>query len=178
MMVRGWTAALALTGVLAFAPAHALDDSEIDRWLESMQELQSWGESQEDLAADEYTPEGPEDMDFERMLAQSAQQHEEVRAIIRSHGYQDVGEWSRVGGRIYRALMAVEMQGSGDMRGQMEQAMQQLEDNPNISDEQKQQFRQQMERQMEQIAGMYEDVPEEDIRAVQRRRQDLQRIME
>lgn len=178
MMVRGWTAALALIGVLAFAPANALDDSQIDRWLESMQELQSWGESQEELPADEYTPEGPEDMDFERMLSQSAQQHEEVREIIRSHGYQDVGEWSSVGGRIYRALMAVEMQGSGDMQGQMEQALQELENNPNIPDEQKEQFRQQMERQMEQIAGMYEDVPEEDIRAVQRRREDLQRIME
>ena len=178
MFKRSLVCLLAIVGVLMFGQAKALDDAAIDRWLTTMEELQAWGDRQEELDDDDFQADDPQDFDFEQILAETAREHEEAREIIQRNGYDDVAQWASDGGRIFHAMMAVQMEVSPEMEREMEQAIRELEENPNISEEQKQQFRRQMEQQMERISGMFADVPEEDMATVERRMDDIMAVME
>lgn len=178
MFKRSLVCLLAIVGVLMFGQAKALDDAAIDRWLATMEELQAWGDRQDELDEEDFQADDPQYFDFEQILAETAREHDEVREIIRRNGYNDVDQWSADGGRIFHAMMAVQMEVSPEMEQEMDQAIRELEENPNIPEEQKEQFRQQMEQQMERIAGMFADVPEEDRAAVERRMDDIMAVME
>ncbi|WP_290652954.1 hypothetical protein [Aquisalimonas sp.] len=179
MSIRLTGLALALAGVLVFANAHALDDAAIDQWLGSMKDLQEWGEAQPDLDEEEFDADvDPGDLDFESMLSDSVREHREAEQIIERHGYSDVDEWSATGSRIFRAMMAAESGVSPEMEREMEQALQEIEDAPHLSDEQKAQMREQMTSQMEMLSGMFEDVPESDVEAVRRNRDAIMRVMD
>lgn len=178
MFKRSVAFVFAVACLLLAAQAQALDDGAIDRWLESMEELQAWGERQDALDEDDFRADHPQDLDFENILAQTAREHDEVREIIRRHGYDDVGEWSAVGGRIFQALLAVQMEISPETKREIEQTIREMEENPNISREQKEQFRRQMEQQAERISAMFEDVPSDDVEAVERRMDDIMAVLE
>ena len=178
MLKRTCTLLLGTVFLLVALQAKALDDDSIDRWLASMEELQTWGQDQGELEDDDLRAEDPQDFDFERILAETAEEHDEIREIISRHGFDDAGEWSSVGGRIVHAMMAVQMEVSADMEREMEEAMRELEENPDIPEEQKEQFRRQMEQQMAQISSMFEDVSSEDKAAVERRKADIMAVLE
>ena len=170
---------MSVAGLMLFGSvAHALDDDAIDRWLASMQELQDWGEDQDYIEDELGTPEDHEDMDFESVLARSAREHSEVGEIVGRHGYSDTDAWASDGGRIINALVAAEMQMGPDMEQEMEKMLEELEENPHISDEQREQMKTQMEQQIEAMSSMYGDVPEEDLEAVQRRRDDIMAVLD
>ncbi len=176
--ITAWAAGLALA--LAGTPAHALDDQALDRWIATMEELRSYDEAH-DLESDlesEHQDLDPADPDFEAMFRESAEQHDAVSGIIRDQGYDSVGEWASDGDRVIRALMALEQQDQPDMRAEMEEALREIEESPHMSDEQKAMMREQMEAQMETFSGFFDDVPESDIRAVERRRDDLDRVLD
>lgn len=169
---------VAVAAMAGFATAQALDDATIDQWLGSMSELQEWAAVQDDLDDDFESPDHIDDLDFEAMLADTAREHEEIQTIIRRHGYSDEDEWAGVGGRIFRAMMASEMRMTPEQEREMESALREIDEHPQLSDEQKARMRQQIEQQVEAFAGLFEDVPDDDIEAVQRRREAIMDVME
>ncbi|SEO42264.1 hypothetical protein [Aquisalimonas asiatica] len=169
---------VAVMALAGFTAAKALDDATIDQWLGSMSELQSWAATQDDVDDEFDAPERIDDMDFEAMLAETAREHEEIQTIIRRHGYENEDEWAAAGSRILRATMASEMRMTSGKQEEMEQALREIDEHPQLSDEQKERMRQQIEQQMAAFAGLFEDVPDEDIEAVQRRRDAIMDVMD
>ena len=149
-------------------------DELADRY-DDLDELEDIGEESQDAA---------EGGDFNpmTMAVQEMRGHEiydEFSAIVSEHGFSDPEDWASTGDRIVRAMMALEMerQGHGDMRAEMDEAMREMEQNPNITDEQRQQMRQQMEQAVSGMEAMA-DAPQEDIDAVKPHADELRRAME
>lgn len=162
-------------------PVSALDGSTIDRWIDSMEELQKWGDEQPDAAIDpDFNADmgNPMDFDFGAMLERSAREHSEVRSIVRDYGFSPE-EWADVGTRIFHAFMAIEMKGaSAEAEREMAEAREQIENNPHMSEQQKEMMRQQLQHAQQAMGGMVEDVPDDDRRAVESRRDRLNRFFE
>lgn len=165
---------------LALTPAHALDDSTIDRWIASMEEVDAWSSEQGDVLEEEVEPvDDPADFDFERMMSEAGDRHAEVEAIVKRNGFDGVSEWAATGGRIFDAFFTLQMEGMGqEMEQQMEQARQQLEDDPNLTDQQKEQIRQQMEQQYETMSAFAGEVDEADLEAVRSKEAELRQLFE
>jgi hypothetical protein len=171
--------ALLLGTGMVFAQ-QALDNGTINRWADSMEEIQEWGESQEDFDdgfEDDF--EDPDDpLDFEGSFAEAARQHAEVRRIIARHGFSDGDHWASVGARIMQAYAALEMgETSGDYRQEMEEQLREIDNSPHLSPEQKRMMRQQMQDAMQMMEGM-SDAPPADVAAVRGNRARLDRLFE
>jgi len=174
----GFKAIMALLATLMVMPAMALDTATVERWADSMEGLQEWAEREgiEDRPGAEVDE--PMDFDFERMMAESAREHPGAERVIRDAGFDSIDEWARVGGRIFNAWIAEEMAAeSDDMDAEMAEALREIEENPHMSEEQKQMMRQQIE-QMHGMQADLADAPEADRRAVRQSRARLERIMD
>ncbi len=90
-----------------------------------------------------------------------------VEAIARQHGFSSVNEWGSVGDRVMRAAFALSMGDFGlAAEDRMEESMQEIEQNPHLTDEHKQEIL----RGMREAAAMRAEVaaaPEADKAAVQ-----------
>ncbi|HVK98298.1 MAG TPA: hypothetical protein VM553_00725 [Dongiaceae bacterium] len=106
--------------------------------------------------------------------------YSDFSGVLGANGYKDPMEWAGQGDRIMAATMASELEKSGKASGaqkvQMQQAMQTLQNNPNLTPQQK--------AQMQQIMGMgnqmidvAEKVPPADKAAVQRNEALIRSIM-
>lgn len=167
--------------VLATGLAHgqSLDGDTINRWANTMEELKGLDDERldRDHGADmDMDMENP--MDFEAAMAQSARENREVRRIIQRHGFRNGDEWANVGGRVTRAYSAMMMeQQAPEMDQEMQQQMRELENNPNIPEQQKAMIRQQMQAAQGMMQQM-SDAPEEDIQAVRANRARLDQVFE
>lgn len=151
-----------------------LDGPTIQRWADSMAELQAWGEDLDD--DDDLEIDDP--MDFERSLAQAAREHAEVRRIVARHGFRDGDHWAGVGGRIMNAYWALMMQDEApEMHSEMQRQIEEIEQNPHLSREQKEMMRNQMEQAMG-MMGRLAEAPPADIAAVRANRERLDRLFE
>lgn len=158
----------------------ALDNGTINRWADSMEEIQEWGESQDDFEDGfEDDIEDPDDpLDFEGSFAEAARQHAEVRRIISRHGFSDGDHWASVGARIVQAYAALEMgDASGDYRQEMEEQLREIDNSPHLTPEQKQMMRQQMAQAMQMMEEM-SNAPPQDVAAVRANRSRLARVFE
>ena len=164
--------------LIAAGPALALDDDAINNWVDSMEALQTW--SEEEGVDDEPIADGtPGDADFEQMLAEAAREYPEAEDIIRDNGFSGADDWANTGSRILNAWMALEASEEAPrMEEEMERQMREIEDNPHISDEQREMMKEQMEQARGMIQGMTEDVPEGDKEAVERNRDRLSAVMQ
>lgn len=69
-----------------------------------------------------------------------------LERLVQDHGFKNLNEWATTGDRIYGAWMAIEMADqSPALREEMESALTEIENNPNISAQQKTQMRAAME---------------------------------
>jgi len=175
--------AVALVLGLALAmPAHALDDATIDRWIAAMEDLDAWQEGVEQEIPD--APEAdaggePDAAEIQRMMARMAQRHAEVEEIIQQHGFDGSGQWAEVSSRIFGAFYAVEVEDARpEMERQQQETLRQIEENPNLTEEQKAQMRRVLQQQMEAMAEMAPDVPEADRRAVRARESELRALFD
>lgn len=174
MRYRTFAVAILVFALAYAGPAFSLSGDTIERWVSAMQELEQWGESQGADLEDELGPMDPEGMNFERVMHRMASQNSDVQRIVRSHGFGGADDWADVSGRIFNAYMALKMEESApEMERQMEQALRQMENNPNIPEEQKAMMRQQMEQQRQMMTGFTRDVSEEDLAAVRSRQARL-----
>ena len=111
--------------------------------------------------------------DLSRVFSSSLEQmkghqmYGRLEDIVQQHGFASAETWGKAGDRIFQAWSALEMgEHSGQMNQEMAKAMEQINNNPNMSEAQKQQMRAMMggaTSAMEQAAN----APEADKRAVQ-----------
>ncbi|MDL0431957.1 hypothetical protein QPM17_12500 [Marinobacter sp. TBZ242] len=155
------------------AHAETLTDKTVRAFISSLEELQSmedeFAELTEDISDEESAAEMP---DLSRLFSSSVEQmkghdaYNRMEDVVQQHGFSSAEEWGRTGDRIFRAWSALEMgEQSGQVNQEMTRAMEEINNNPHMSEAQKQQMREMMGSAMsayEQAAN----APEEDKRAV------------
>ena len=162
---------LLLVGALLHAQ-QPLDRGTINRWADSMEEVQRWGESRIDLDG------GDASMDFAASFARAAREHAEVRRIIARHGFPSGDQWAQTGSRIMHAYGAMKMDAYAPaMEREMRQQLEEIERMPHLTPEQRQMMRQQIEQAMGFVQES-SDAPAEDVAAVRANRQRLDRLFE
>lgn len=87
-------------------------------------------------------------------------------SIINKHGFADPDKWAMVLTRVFHAYAAYKMQlEQPNMQAQIQQSMAEIQNNPNLTPEQKQQMMQMMQ-QSTQSWRAYMNAPAADIEAV------------
>ncbi|NMT62962.1 hypothetical protein [Marinobacter orientalis] len=168
---------LALVCLLLLTPlaanAETLTDQTIRSFISSLEALQDmeeeFDELTDDLSAEEEAAEMP---DMSRLFSSSVEKrkghdaYNRMEDVVQQHGFSSAEDWGRTGDRIFRAWSALEMgEQSGEANREMARAMEEINNNPNMSEAQKQQMREMMGGAMsayEQAAN----APEEGKRAV------------
>lgn len=168
---------LTLTFLFAFAafPAHAetLTDNKVRSFISSLEALQGMEDKYEDLPADLSDDESDFDMGaMSRIFSSSVgkmkghDMYDDLKAVVQQHGFSSPEQWGETGDRIFNAWSAVEMgQQSVPMNQEMARAMEEIENNPNMSEAQKQQMREMMGGAMSAMDHL-KNVPEADKQAV------------
>lgn len=162
-----------LFALASTAHAESLTDSTVRSFINSLETLQSMEDEFEGLAEDMSTEDGAEQRpDLSRIFSSSVEKMEghgmyrQLEDVVQQHGFSSPEEWGKTGDRIFQAWSALEMgEQSGQMNQEMAKAMEEINNNPNMSEAQKQQMREMMGGAMsayEQAAN----APEEDKRAV------------
>jgi len=171
-----WAVLFSLCLLLA-VPAHAgaLTDAKITGFIDSFQSMEQIAKKYDDLDdLDELTGEDHNPMaggDFNPMsqAVEAVRGHpiyNELSETVAKHGFSSAEDWASHGDRIMRAMMALEMQErDGDMDQEMQRAMQEMENNPHITPEQRAMMKQQMEQAASGMKAMA-DAPAADIEAV------------
>ena len=169
------------------ATAEPLNEGRIQGFLNSLEDLQALGERAKDTEMfenmgqeiQESARKGdfrPMSLMVEKMRGHSI--HNEFASIVSEHGFDHPGDWANTGDRVMRAMAAMELKGPdrGDVKAEMEAMMKKMENNPNISEQQRQRMRQQMEKA---VAGMeaMANAPQADIEAVRPYRDRIRQAM-
>ena len=156
----------------------ALDRDVINRWAASMEEFKGWDDESLDEDEDidfDFDPTHAELPDFEASMTKMARENPEARRIVRRHGFTPE-QWGNAGARIMRAYGAMMMgEEAPEMDREMQAQMRELENNPHISEQQKQMIRQQMQAASGMMRQMT-DAPEADVRAVRANRARLDQV--
>lgn len=170
-------AALMLLGLLTFAlGAHAepLKNAQIDGFINSLAELQALGEKYEGTqewtmnnGAGSMGNSGAGNWMADSISTMKGHEiYREFETIVASHGFSSPEQWGQVGDRILKAVMALSMgQHASGMEQQMEEALRELENNPNLTPEQKQMMKRSMTSGLSQMKSL-SDAPPADIEAV------------
>lgn len=163
-----------LLSALLLLPAVAVANDEltadvINRWADSMEGLEAWGEENDDLTQEDFIdPNDP--LNVEASMARTAREYPEVQEILADNGFSDGDNWANIGGRIinaYGAVMLSETVDSPDeLQAQMEAQLEVFAGDPNINEEQLAMIREQMEEASQMMAQMMA-APAEDIAAVE-----------
>lgn len=162
-----------LFALASTAHAESLTDSTVRSFINSLETLQGMEDEFEGLAEDLSTDDETEQMpDLSRVFSSSVKKMEghemyrQLEDVVQQHGFSSPEEWGETGDRIFRAWSALEMgEQSGQVNQEMAKAMEEIDNNPNISEAQKQQMREMMGGAM----SAYKEAanaPEEDKRAV------------
>ncbi|MCH8506972.1 MAG: hypothetical protein LAT50_22075, partial [Ectothiorhodospiraceae bacterium] len=157
-----------------------LPSDQIERWINTVRDLEAWAAQVDEDVLDAYTDAEAEGMpDLEAIYRNLARSESEVRTIIQRHGFDDGDQWANVGSRIAQAFMALEM---GDMQAEYEESIaetiREIEQSPHLSDEQKSMLMEQMRSAQGHMQTQIEQASEEDMRAVSQKRRELRRLFE
>ncbi len=176
---------LALLGLFsAGSHAQGLSDQKISSFIESLEAAQKLEPEFEELD-DQMNAEDDGAMpDFSRLFSDSLDQlkgHEaynRLDELVRSHGFDNIEEWAVTGDRVYQAWMAIEMeQQSPGARQEMAAAMAEIDNNPQMTAEQKAQMRAMMESAMGAMESA-SNAPPADVEAVRPHLDALRAISE
>lgn len=181
--ITRWSLAL-LVSLLAFAAqAKDLSDSTIRAFIATMNDTQALQDKLEDTEGWP-DPEG-EDMasmpDMSRLFSSGVEQmegtpaYDEFEAVVEKRGFDSLESWASVGDRVFAAMMAIDMKKEGAGQ-EMAEAMAEIENDPNMSEQQKAQMRAMMGAALS-ITKMADDVPTADIEAVRPHLKDLEATM-
>jgi hypothetical protein len=178
---------LTLTLLFAFAgfPAHAetLTDQKVRSFISSLEAIQGMEDDYEDLPDDLAGEDSTVEMeDMSRMFSASIEKmkghriYNDLKGRIQQHGFSSPEQWGETGDRIFNAWGALQMgQQSGQMNQGMARAMEEMENNPNMSEAQKQQMREMMGGAMSAMDHL-KNVSEADKRAVRPHMEALRAI--
>lgn len=166
-----------LACLLALSPltvhAETLTDQTIRSFINSLEALQGmegeFDELPDDLATEEDTAKMP---DLSRIFSSSVEQmnghdlYNRLEEVVQQHGFSSPEQWGEIGDRIFHAWGALEMgKQSGDMNQEMARAMEEIDNNPHMSEAQKQQMREMMGGAMSAVEQTA-NAPEADKQAV------------
>lgn len=173
-----------LCGTLA--TAGDLTPAEIDRWMATVTALAGEDANLPDNDAFGMGDDGGGDVaalyqQLEIRLAKEVEHHNGAMAILRQHGFSSGTDWAATYMQVVRAYGALQMEAQGDwlqVDEQMRQALEQLDNNPHLSDAQKAQFRQQMATATDVMNSYTRDVPAADKEAVRSRMRQLQSLFD
>lgn len=137
------------------AHGETLTDQKIRSFINTLEALQGMEDNYDDMPEGLDTDEGELGMDnisnifsssVESMKGHDA--YDDLKKAVQQHGFSSPEQWGETGDRIFRAWSALEMgsmgQQSAQMNEEMARAMEQIENNPNMSEAQKQQMRSMM----------------------------------
>lgn len=165
--------------------AAELTDQTIKQWVGAYQAVQIFCQERDRKDLD-FMKEQPAARDMSNLFTQAIQQmkghpiYSDFAGVLGANGYSDPMEWASQGDRIMAASLATQLDKTGkasaDQRAQMQQAMQTVQNNPNLTAQQKAQL-QQMMGLGSQMVDAAEKVPPADKAAVQRNEPLLRTIM-
>ncbi|MEP1215491.1 MAG: hypothetical protein ABJM11_14835 [Marinobacter sp.] len=155
------------------AHAETLTDQTVRAFISSLEALQGMENEFEDLNEDLTSEEDPAEMpDLSRIFSSSVEKmeghemHDRLEEVVQQHGFSSPEEWGKTGDRIFQAWSALEMgEQSGQVNQEMAKAMEEIDNNPNMSEAQKQQMREMMGGAMS-AYKQAANAPEADKRAV------------
>ncbi len=176
MKISGYMVALLLllSSLLAHAEL-ALNQDVINRWVAVVEELQSWDDESLEYDDFQFDPGEKTIPDLESSMVRAAKENRKVRSLLERYGFS-AQDWGSIGTRIIQAYSALLMgEQAPEMDSQMQQQMRELENNPHLSDQQKQMFRQQMQAATGMMRQM-KDAPEADVAAVRSNRTRLDTV--
>lgn len=139
---------LILSLVSASAQAQELTDKKIRSFIATLEKTSTIG-SDFDYLDDSQDIELP---DFSRIFSSSVEEldnremYDRLENMVQNNSFKNLNEWAMTGDRIYSAWIAIEMAArSPAVTKEMENALSEIENNPNMSAEQKAQMRTIME---------------------------------
>lgn len=157
------------------AQAETLTDQTIRSFISSLETLQGmeneFDEMTEDLSAEKDG--GATEMpDMSRIFSSSIERmkghdmYDQLEDVVEQHGFANPEAWAKTGDRIFQAWSALEMgEQSNTMNQEMAKAMEEINNNPHMSEAQKQQMREMMGGAMSAMETASQ-APEADKRAL------------
>jgi hypothetical protein len=134
------------------AQAETLTDQTVLSFINSLEAMQGMEDEYDDLPDELATQEDDLGMEqMSRIFSSSVESmkghplYNDLAQVVSNYGFSSPEQWGETGDRILRAWSAIEMgQQSGGMNQEMAKAMEEIDNNPNISEAQKQQMREMM----------------------------------
>lgn len=167
------------------AQAETLTDQTIRSFISSLETLQGteneFDEMTEELSA-ERSGDDAKMPDMSRMLSSSIERmkghdmYNQLEDVVEQHGFANPDAWAKTGDRIFHAWSALEMGEQSDtMNQEMAKAMEEINNNPHMSEAQKQQMRDMMGGAMSAMETA-SNAPEADKRAVRPHLNELRAV--
>ena len=111
-----------------------------------------------------------------RLRGQDA--HDDLREIIRYHGFGSPEGWALVGDRVLHAFQALQMEREAStLHGEMQQSLREIDRNPNLSPEQRRMMRDLLSKTLSDMQIVMR-APQADIEAVRPHLARLRRAIE
>lgn len=128
-------------GLLAASLAQAeqpLTPKVIEQWLTSTDSIQQWFDSHEALQDDspEEDDEGAFTLEYMIGELKAAGVYSEAENVVQKAGYDSLEQWGDIQLRIVKAVMSIEIE-KGYASGEIQSHLDQIKNNPHISEEQK-----------------------------------------
>lgn len=142
--------ALALALLLPLgANADSLTDERVRAFINTLQDAETLEDDFEELNQELPNSEGMAEMpDFSTIFSDSVAQmrghetYDRMEVIVADHGFDSMEEWGATGDRVFQAWMAIEMEVQHpEMAREMAGVMDEINNNPNLSEAQKEQMR-------------------------------------
>lgn len=157
-MLAGIALLVATTTVMGEEP---LTDDQVDRFASALEEIAAKSRQYDELSSGQ-----------QKELSDNVP--DEFREVIESHGFTEAS-WHRVGERVFSTLTAIEVERRG-VDDEIRKAREQIRNNPDLSDQQKEQMLGALEQQKKAFAD--HDVSRADKAAVKAHRERLIKITE
>ncbi|MBL3823802.1 MULTISPECIES: hypothetical protein [unclassified Marinobacter] len=152
--------------------AQGLSDQTISSFIDSLKAAEQLSSEFEDLSNDMESQNDGTMPDFSRIFSDSLKELEghqaygQLEDLVQNHGFNSLEDWAATGDRIFQAWMAIEMeQQNPAARQEMDAAMAEIENNPNMTAEQKAQMRAMMQSAMGAMESA-SNAPPADVKAV------------
>ncbi len=169
-----------------YVQASSLKDADIRNFISSMKEVQMIEEEYDDL--DDFMED--EDLSEQDMEIPENPMSDSIKAlrgheiygrldgIAKKNGFSGVTQWASVGDRVLKAFFSILLEEEEPaMRSEMERTLREIDENPHMSDAQKQEMKQMMRNAMSTVDAMA-DAPSEDVDAVRPHMGELRQVLE
>lgn len=181
-------ALLAWLFLSASAVADTLTEQDVKNFINSLSALQNMEDDELSDLADEMDHQtedaDPTMPDFSHIFSGAVSRIEghpqfgKFSEIVEDSGFDSAADWGETGDQVFQAWMAIEMESQGEAaRKEMANAMAEIDNNPNMTAEQKAQMKEMMQGAM----SMWEQAsqaPADNIKALRPHIEELRRVTE